>query len=489
MNILKKWFGTPSQVHATREAVTANTPATTLLSRAQTSVDPYRVDPGFAMPRADRGFHTQSVYDYRTMNADDLLQLLSKYDPDVSAGVWNFLRLANSGLIVRVLDYKRRPSAKGQAVLEGMLARLAGLEDYTTWTMARSLESIASQQLKYVLLRGACSFELVLNKLRQATRFETVDPVSVKFTHNGPGVYKPFQTDMNGQKVPLDIPTFFWNVLDPDAGSPYETPPFLPVIQAVMFNLSVMQDLQRIVKRVAYPRISIKIIEETLRKFAPVSVQTDETAMANWLNSQKAQIASGLSQLNPEDAAVFFDSMNIDILEAKANASVDFRPLKEVIDQRIITGLKSLPTILGRQFGSSQTLSGVESLLYAKSISSLQQVVTDPLSRALTLALRLEGFLGYVVLKYKPVTLKPDHELEAFYSLKQSRVLELLSLGFYTDEEAAEELTGSSTLPDKYTPLSGTKFYEKKGTVDAGATAATRNPTAAEQAGAGRNRT
>lgn len=477
------------QEHATKTAVAESMPTAGRLSKAQVSIDPYRVDPGFALPRDDRGFHTRSVYDYRTLNADDLLQLLSKYDPDVSAGIWNFLRLANSGLVVRALDYKRRPSAKGQVILEAMLARLAGLEDYNTWTLSRSLESIASQQLKYVLLRGACGFELVLNNLRQASRFETVDPVKVQFTHEGPGVYKPFQYDLNGAKVPLDIPTFFWNVLDPDAGSPYETPPFLPVIQAVMFNLSVMQDLQKIVKRVAYPRISIKIVEETLRKFAPISVQTDETAMANWLNSQKEQIASGLSQLNPEDAAVFFDSMSIDILETKANATVDFRPLKEVIDQRIITGLKSLPTILGRQFGSSQTLSGVESLLYAKSISSLQQVVTDSLSRALTLALRLEGFLGYVVLKYKPVTLKPDHELEAFYSLKQARVLELLSFGFYTDEEAAEELTGSSTLPDSFTALSGTRFYEKKGAVDAGAIIATRNPTASEQAGGGRNRT
>jgi len=489
MNILKKWFGTQDQGYATKSDVEARTPDTRLLERAQVSVDPYRVDPGFAMPRNDRGFHTRSVYDYRTMNADDLLQLLSKYDPDVSAGIWNFLRLANSGLVIRVLDYKRRPSAKGQVILESLLARLSGLEDYTTWTMARSLEVFTSQQLKYILLRGACSFELVLNNLRQATRFETIDPVSVQFTHDGPGSYKPFQVNENGQKVKLDIPTFFWSVLDPDAGSPYETPPFLPVIQAVMFNLSVMQDLQKIVKRVAYPRISIKIVEETLRKFAPVSVQTDEIAMANWLNNQKSQIATSLSQLNPEDAAVFFDSMNIDILETKANASVDFRPLKEVIDQRIITGLKSLPTILGRQFGSSQTLSGVESLLYAKSISSLQQVATDPLSRALTLALRLEGFLGYVVLKHKPVTLKPDHELEAFHSLKQSRVLELLSLGFYTDEEAAEELTGSSTLPDSYAPLSGTRFYDKKGTNDASAIAATRNPTADEQAGAGRSRT
>lgn len=455
----------------------------------QQSSGPFRVDANTPLSRDDRGYHIQNLSDYRySLNADDMLKLLSKIDPDVSAGIWNFLRLANSGLKVTTYDANGNRDAKLQVKFNQVLTRLSGLKNFKTWTIRMSLEDTANQLLKYVLLRGACASEAVLGRDRRLQSIAVIDPVTVQFIQPALGVWKPYQTDAMGKQVNLDIPTFFWNVLDPDAQSPYETPPFLPVIQAVLFNMAVMQDLEKIVKRVAYPRISIKIIEQTLRKYAPAAVQSDDTKMQAWLNSQRANIAAALKDLKPEDAAVFFDSMDIGILETKGNTTIDYRPLKEVIDQRIISGLKSLPTILGRQFGASQTLSGVEALLYARSIKGVQKITASQLTQLLTLAMQLEGLKGTVQVTYGPVNLKPENELEAFRVLKQSRVLELLSLGFIADEEAAEELTGDTTLPKTFKPLSGTGFYTKKSTVDASAVNATRNPTASEQAGGGRNK-
>lgn len=444
------------------------------------------VDKNNPLGREDRTLYKTDVTDYRyARSADELLELLSKFDPDVSTGIWNFLRLANSGLKITAFNDKLVPDQKLQLLLDGILARFSGMNNFKDWSLYRPIETVASTIIKYTLLRGGCGLELVLNKNRTAQKFVIVDPIKVQFKHPAVGQFVPFQKKADGSEVKLDIPTFFWQLLDPDADTPYETPPFLPVIQAVLFNISVMQDLERVVKRVAYPRISVKIVEETLRKFAPIDAQTDETAMATWLRAQKEQIGQALQTLKPEDAAVFFDSLDINVLEMKGNATVDFRPLKEVIDQRIISGMKSLPTILGRQFGSSQTIGGVESLLYSKSIISLQEVAVHMLSRSLTLALRLEGGLGFVQVKYNPVSLRPENELEAFKGLEQARVLEQLSLGMITDEQAALTLTGNPHLPAGYTMLSGTGFY--KNTSDPASSLATRNPTAEEGAGNGRN--
>jgi hypothetical protein len=343
---------------------------------------------------------------------------------------------------------------------------------------------------KYVLLRGATALELVLGQDRRLQRFVVVDPVTVMFRQPKPGVFAPYQLDWAGQQIDLSIPTFFWSLLDADASSPFETPPFLPAIQAVLFNLSVLQDLQRIVKRTAFPRIKVKIIEQTLRKFAPPQAQMDPKEMARWLNEQRASIGAALRDLKPEDAAVFFDSTELGMLETQSNATVDYSPLIKVIDQRVITGLKSLPTILGRQFGSSQTLGGVESLLYAKGVCSVQAVVCTQMSRALTLALRLEGGRGFVRCRYGAVTLRPDHELESYRILQQNRVLQNLSLGLITDSQAAEELTGDPTLPDTFVSLSGTGFWKQDATAIAAAQAniATRDPAGAEATGAGRTK-
>lgn len=458
------------------------------LGGEQQSPSSLRIDPSVVLGRSDRNYHTRNLGEYRyAQDADTMLMTLSKIDPDMSTGIWNFLRLANSGLKITAVDMKGVPSPKGQEMLNVMCRRIAGLDNYKDWSLVKPVELVASQLAKYVLVRGGCALETVLGKDRRVNELCVIDPLRVTFKHTGVGKFIPQMLDVNGNYISLDIPTFMWNVLDQDADDPYETPPFLPAVSAILFNIAFMQDLERIVKKMAYPRIAIKIVEATLRKFAPLIAQSDETKMAEWLQQQKASIGSALRNLAPEDAAVFFDSIQIDVLESKHNSTIDFRPLKEVIDQRIISGLKSMPTILGRQFGSSQTIGGVEALLYSKSIASVQEVVSVCLTRALTLCLRLEGHLGYVKVSYAPVNLKPENELETFRVLKQSRILELLSLGFISDAEAAEALTGDPTLPTTFQPLSGTHFYEKKANVNAAAVDATRNPTANEQAGRGRN--
>lgn len=461
------------------------------LSTSRVSSETSRIDPNTAIQRDNRGFHMRDVQDYRYLDADTLLKQLSKMDPDVSAGIWNFLRLLDSGFKATAIDKNLLPSDKFQQKLDQMLFRMAGKADYKNWDAMRlDIRQVANQLAKYILLRGGAGLEVVLGKDKRLYKMVVVDPVTVYFKQPVKGVFLPYQRNaITGQEISLAIPTFFWNVLDPDADSPFETPPFLPAIQAVLFNLSVMQDLQRIVKRVAFPRIGIKIVEQTLRKFAPAHVQFDEKLLANWMNEQRLAIGNSLKNLAPEDAAVFFDSIDINMLETKSNATVDYQPLIKVIDQRVITGLKSLPTILGRQFSTSQTLSGVEALLYAKSVKCVQDVVISLLERALTLSMQLEGIKGYARCSYGEVSLRPAAELETFMQLRQTRIFKNLSLGFITDEMAAEELTGDPTLPKTFTPLSGTGFMNlSTGALAPESVAGDRNPTGAEAAGGGRNR-
>jgi len=82
-------------------------------------------------------------------------------------------------------------------------------------------------------------------------------------------------------------------------------------------------------------------------------------------------------------------------------------------------------------------------------------------SRALTIAVRILGQDCYVEFEYAEIELKPDSELEAYKAMKQARILELLSLGLITDEEASLKLTGN-LQPAGYKPLMGTMFKTAK---------------------------
>ena len=79
---------------------------------------------------------------------------------------------------------------------------------------------------------------------------------------------------------------------------------------------------------------------------------------------------------------------------------------------------------------------------------------------------RLLGYDVFVEFSFARPDLRADSELEAFRSMKQSRVLDLLSLGLITDDEAALQLTGK--LPPASAPkLSGTMFRSSAGSAPA----------------------
>jgi hypothetical protein len=89
----------------------------------------------------------------------------------------------------------------------------------------------------------------------------------------------------------------------------------------------------------------------------------------------------------------------------------------------------------------------------------VRQKLNEIYSKAFTLAVRLFGLDVLVDFKYDDIELRPKTELEAFRTMRQSRVLELLSLGFLTDDEAGLELTHRIT-PEGFKPLSGTGFFK-----------------------------
>ena len=78
-------------------------------------------------------------------------------------------------------------------------------------------------------------------------------------------------------------------------------------------------------------------------------------------------------------------------------------------------------------------------------------------SRVFTLSARLFGLDVVVEFHYDPIDLRPDAELMAFRQTEQMIILEQLSLGLISDEEASLRLTGK--LPAiGMKPLSGTGF-------------------------------
>lgn len=419
------------------------------------------------LPATDRRLATTEITSAvrSKSGTQGVIRELVAASPDLSAAVFSYIRTAITSTYVAVAknpDGTFNPDAT--ALTQQLLTRFDVLTDYSDGfsgisSMLSNSESLAKEVLTY----GAMAGELVLGKDRLPRRIQPISVTSVKFKPDpkDPKILMPVQV-IGGEEIDLDFPTFFYVALDQDLLEPYASSPLESAIQPVLFNQGFMNDIQRVIKRALHPRLSVTIDQEKFAANLSAEQKQDDEKRAEALNNLLTTIDSTINGLNPEDALILVDTLVADYLNnGNASLSSEYEVLSKMTDSKMATGAKTLPAILGHGAGSSN-IASTETMLFMKNAyGAVQGKLNEFYSRVLTLAVRLFGYDVYVEFKYDTIDLRPDTELESFRQTKQARVLEQLSFGFITDEEASLQLTGK--LPPKgFKPLSGTQFTVTK---------------------------
>jgi len=378
--------------------------------------------------------------------------------PDLSPSILNYLRVAITSRYTAVAkNMDGTFNREASEALQQLLVRFDTLNDYSdgfsgTWSM----RSISEAMGKELLMYGACAGELVLGKDLLPRRIQPISVTSVDLIQDKDKILKPVQR-VGGEEVDLDVPTFCMVYLDADLLSAYPTSPLESSLQPVLASEEFMNDVRRVLKRAIHPRAKVTIDEDLLRKGMPPAAQHDDNEAAAYFNGVISEIENKINGLSPEDALVMLSSITYE-LENNGNVSLasEYAAITDMIFSKLATGAKTLPAILGRD--TTSNASSTSAMLFTLDTSgAVQQKLNEIYSRMLTLSLRLLGHDVYAEFRYAPVSLRPEDEMTAFRQTRQMMILEQLSLGLITDEEAAMELTGH--LPPKGAPvLSGTGF-------------------------------
>jgi hypothetical protein len=304
--------------------------------------------------------------------------------------------------------------------------------------------------------------ELVLGKDRLPRRIQPLAVSQIEFFPDKDKTLKPIQR-IGQDEIDLDIPTFFMVQLDQDLLEPYSASPLEPAIKPTIFTEDFMNDVHRIVKKVIHPRQKVRIDEEKFRKYLTPEAQNNAEKAREEMASLVSQIEAQINGLRPEDALVYFDTLGFEVENASnAGLSQEYEVISNIANARLASGSKTMGTVLGFQSGSSN-IASVETMLFMKAANgAVRSKLNEMYSRIFTLAVRLFGVDCYVEFKYDPIDLRPDNELFAFKQTKQMMVLEQLSLGMITDEEACIALTGHLP-PAGAQKLSGTMFKSNNG--------------------------
>lgn len=342
-----------------------------------------------------------------------------------------------------------------------VMNQLDTIRDYSEgYSDIEDMETLKVKALREVAISGAIAPELVLNQSRLPARVQVVAAETLDFKSRGDGTKYPVQVGkkQGGGDIELNIPTFFYARCHPNADTPHPRSMFMAALDQLDYFRDFMEDTRKVLKRAGQPRLVAKLIAEAVQAGLPPDVRNDDAKLRAAMDATLTDVQQLIDGLSPEDALILYDFVETDILKGEGEKA-DYKPLIETFAGLTATSMKSHPSILGMRLGGSQSLSNTESLIHLKMARALQVPVEAVFSRLMTLAVRLYGAKAHVKVTFDPIDLRPKLEQEAQMSMKQARIIEQLSMGWISDDEAAMEL-GAFPRPAGAPDLSGTMFHQ-----------------------------
>lgn len=417
------------------------------------------------LPKEERGLASKDTTTLRaSAKTKTVIRDFCAASPDLSSALWAYLRVGipeSYTAIAKNMDGTFNREAT--MLVQQIITRFDLLPDYSEgFNGPTSMRSVAESLAKEIIIEGACSAELVLGKDRLPRKIQPIAVSQLEFIAKPDKTLIPVQL-VGSEKIQLDIPTFVYVALDQSLLQPHAASPLEAAIKPTIFSEDFAQDIHRIVKKVIHPRQKVKINEEQLRKYLSPEAQNDPNKANEELNAIISAVERKINGLQPEEALVYLDSIGFEVENpSNAGLSSEYTVLQDIGNARMATGSKTMGTVLGHS-SSSSNIASTESMLFVKSANGAVRLkLNEVFSRILTVSVRLFGMDVVVEFKFDDIDLRPSAELEAFRQTKQSRILEQLSIGMITDEEASLALTGC--LPPTTMPkLSGTMFKTAAG--------------------------
>lgn len=386
----------------------------------------------------------------------DALRQMSFSSPDLSAAMFAALRTGipeRYTMVARNMDGQIDPVSTG--IAHELLRRLTylGNTDGTFGGTQMTIQSMSECLGRELLLYGACAGEVVLDAQRIPASLNAVSVSKIRF-FDDKQTFRPIQY-IGGEEIDLDIPTFIYTILDQDLLALYSSSPFEAAMQPVLADLEFNNDMRLALKRAVLPRLVATIDSEKVKKSCPPDILNDSDKFASYKQALISAVTNVVNGAKPEDALITFSEVTYAYVDGGKDPSLIIEKMQNVLNSKLQTGIKTLPVVLGH--GQTSASSSAEALLFIKASNMIRVKLNEFYSRALTVATRITGQDCYVEFVYASLNLRPESELEAYRQMEQARILELLSLGFLTDEEASVKLTGNLP-PAGFKSLSGTMF-------------------------------
>ncbi len=442
-------------------------PTRNLAGKARAKRPGSDLDKGSTITNTLKRFNLNAISNVSSRtDVNEIIRLLCRENGMFSSAA-NSMAAISVGAGFRIAGY----DATGAMSLEVMslaysiMDAFSTLHDYSKgYNDKPGMQALLSTLQTDVITTGGCGVELVLDKEFGAERLVPIGYSTIDWEADGQGGRYPTQS---GGDIVLNIPTVFVSEHNRNADEAYSTSLLRPGLSQVMNFEGFIEDMHRTLNRTGHSRLIATIIAEKIQKIATDDIKGDPKKMGELFDVVRQQVVDALAGLEPEDAVVTFDSVTYEVKDTGGNKA-DYAPMIATLSNMLGASLKTPASVSGMRAAGGQGLSNAETLIYLQVTQGTRSPVHEVMSRALTLACRLQGIDGYVAFEFMPINLRPEIELEAYYGTRQKRVLELLSWGVINEAHACWELgirpQGLNAV------LAGTRFYAKDASAQSDAT-------------------
>jgi hypothetical protein len=388
------------------------------------------------------------------MSPARLLEILADLSPEVSKGLWDFLRMSNPGFEA----YAMRPSGKvkaggaHQAALDAFLAVLK--ERYT------SVDVIIARLFTGAWMRGGLFAELVLDQSgRVPLDIATPDPATARWKEvEDPDLGRVWQLGQwqRGQFVALDLPTVRYVPIDPLPGHPEGRAIAAPALFTATFMLAMLHDIRRVVQQQGWPRLDIEIDIEKMASAMPAGARTDPNVFKDWVEATITEVVEVYRCVQPDDAYTHASFIKVNrpvgAVDSSSLGAVD--GLIQALERMLVRALKTIPLLFGVTDGVSEANANRQWEMYVAGIKAIQHLAEGLLEHLCTLALRAQGIPAVVQWRFaelRAAEMLRDAQTE---QLQLANIITKYNQGWTSQDEASQDAVGHT--PDQETPRAGT---------------------------------
>ena len=378
------------------------------------------------------------------------IEFLKKVNPDVSMAVWNFVRLANQGNDMQF--YTPGKSRTRMTYLENEWRNFAARINEISNS---GLDGLIDQFHYSSFLLGAMGVEVeVTPDIKDIYDVYPVKPQTIKWELqdiNGRKTWVPFQWQM-GKKVFLDKKhaNFFWVPSDPDIGDPRGTLTMTPVLQAIDFQMQILQDLQAVLHHQGWPRDDYEINLERMMTHCPAHIKSDPVKLQAWLKEQYDNVVSTLQKIKPDSDVIHFDDIKRNASANNTNGrSLDVRAIQELVDTQTLSGLKQMAIFMNRNQGVTESWGTVQFRIFCSGIASCQRGSKRLIEEIARLWLRVNGYQAIPVFKHNTIDWNSEEQRMNVKLLEQKFYAIAVLMGWVDNDEAAQEVMKAEKAANK----------------------------------------